>query len=612
MTAPARDDLPFDDLADFENADRGFIAALVPGVVRDEEGRVVHDGDAYGFLDGECPQTAHPSLWRQARLCARQGLYEVTEGVYQVRGLDLSNMTVVEGKHGVVVVDPLISAECAAAALALYREHRGPRPVTGLIYTHSHVDHFGGARGVLPHGSEGGLPVFAPEGFLEHAVSENVHAGNAMLRRAAFMHGQHLPKAPYGQIGTGLGTITSTGSVGLIAPTVDITRTGQEETVDGVRFVFQLTPGTEAPAEMNFLLRDQRALCVAENATHTLHNVLTLRGALVRDARVWARYLDETIDVFGDAYDVAFASHHWPTWGRENVVRFLGEQRDLYAYLHDQTLRLLNNGLTGPEIAEELRLPPDLENSWHARGYYGSVSHNVKAVYQRYMGWYDGNPAHLWEHPPVELARRYVEVAGGTEQALAKARTYADGGDLRFAATLLNHVVFADPSNTAAKEALAGVYDRLGHGAENGTWRNFYLTAALELREGPAGSDLDTAGSEIASALTVSMLLDSLAVRIDGPRAWNEHLTLDFVVIDEQRRHRVNLHNGALTHRSMPVHHTPKPHAGLTLILTRPELRGLLAGQGLAGIETDGDTELLARLLSYASEPDKAFPVVTP
>ncbi|WP_369260715.1 alkyl/aryl-sulfatase [Streptomyces sp. R35] len=612
MTAPARDDLPFDDLADFENADRGFIAALVPGVVRDEEGRVVYDGDAYAFLDGECPQTAHPSLWRQARLCARQGLYEVTEGVYQVRGLDLSNMTVVEGKYGVVVVDPLISAECAAAALALYREHRGPRPVTGLIYTHSHVDHFGGARGVLPHGSEGGLPVLAPEGFLEHAVSENVHAGNAMLRRAAFMYGQHLPKAPDGQIGTGLGTITSAGSVGLIAPTVDITRTGQEETVDGVRFVFQLTPGTEAPAEMNLLLRDQRALCVAENATHTLHNLLTLRGALVRDARVWARYLDETIDVFGDAYDVAFASHHWPTWGRENVVRFLGEQRDLYAYLHDQTLRLLNNGLTGPEIAEELRLPPDLENSWHARGYYGSVSHNVKAVYQRYMGWYDGNPAHLWEHPPVELARRYVEVAGGTEQALAKARTYADGGDLRFAATLLNHVVFADPSNTAAKEALAGVYDRLGHGAENGTWRNFYLTAALELREGPAGSDLDTAGSEIASALTVSMLLDSLAVRIDGPRAWNEHLTLDFVVIDEQRRHRVNLHHGALTHRSMPVHHTPKPHAGLTLILTRPELRGLLAGQGLAGIETDGDTELLARLLSYASEPDKAFPVVTP
>ncbi|WP_028799281.1 alkyl/aryl-sulfatase [Streptomyces sp. 142MFCol3.1] len=612
MTAPARDDLPFDDLTDFENADRGFIAALVPGVVRDADGGVVHDADAYAFLEDDCPDTAHPSLWRQARLCARQGLYEVTEGVYQVRGLDLSNMTLVEGSRGVIVIDPLISSECAAAALALYREHRGKRPVTGLIYTHSHVDHFGGARGVLPHGTEDGVPVLAPENFLEHAVSENVYAGNAMLRRATFVYGSRLPTGPRGQIGAGLGTITSTGTVGLVAPTVDITRTGQTEVVDGVRIVFQPTPGTEAPAEMNFLLSEQRALCMAENACHTLHNVVTLRGAPVRDARVWARYLDEAIDVFGDTYDVGFASHHWPTWGRDNVVRFLGEQRDLYAYLHDQTLRLLNEGLTGTEIAEELRLPPDLETAWHARGYYGSVSHNVKAVYQRYMGWYDGNPAHLWEHPPVGLARRYVDVAGGPEQTLAKARTYAEAGDLRFAATLLLHLVFADPENTTAKEELATVYERLGHGSENGPWRNIYLTGALELREGPAANEVDTSSTAMASALTVSMLLDSLAVRIDGPRAWNDHMTLDFVVIDEQRRHRVNLHHGALTHRGMPVHHTPKPHAGLTLILTRPELIGVLAGEGLAGIETDGDPDLLTRLLSYTSDPDRAFPIVTP
>lgn len=608
----AGEELPFEDLTDFEDADRGFIAALEPGVVRDPEGRVVHDADAYAFLAEDCPPTAHPSLWRQARLCARQGLYEVTEGVYQVRGLDLSNMTLVEGDQGVVVIDPLISAECAAAALALYREHRGPRPVTGLVYTHSHVDHFGGARGVLPHGSDSGVPVLAPRGFLENAVSENVFAGNAMLRRAVFMYGSPLPKGPRDQIGTGLGTTTSNGTVTLIAPNVDVTRTGQEEIVDGVRFVFQLTPGTEAPAEMNFLLRDRRALCVAENACHTLHNVLTLRGAPVRDARVWAHYLDETVDLFADTYDVAFASHHWPTWGRENVVRFLGEQRDLYAYLHDQTLRLLNNGLTGPEIAEELRLPPALERSWHARGYYGSLSHNVKAVYQRYMGWYDGNPAHLWEHPPAELAVRYVESMGGPAQTLVKARAYADGGDLRFAATLLNHLVFADPSHSAARETLAGVYERLGHGAENGTWRNFYLTAALELRRGETGTGIDAGGSELTSALTVSMLLDSLAVRIDGPRAWNEHLTLDLVVIDEQRRHRVNLHHGALTHRGMPLHHVPKPHAELTLTLTRPELLGVLEGRGLAGIETDGDPALLDRLLSYTTDPDPEFPVVTP
>lgn len=613
MDAPVRDELPFEDLTDFENADRGFIAALVPGVVRDGEGRVVYDGDAYGFLEDDCPGSAHPSLWRQARLCARQGLYEVTEGVYQVRGLDLSNMTVVEGERGVIVVDPLISVECAAAALALYREHRGQRAVTGLVYTHSHGDHFGGARGVLPHGAEEGVPILAPAGFLEHAVSENVYAGNAMTRRASFMYGDRLPKAPDGHIGAGLGTTTSTGTISLIPPNVDITHTGQEETVDGVRIVFQLTPGTEAPAEMNFLFPERRALCLAENATHNMHNILTLRGAVVRDARVWARYLDEAIDFFGDTYDVAFASHHWPTWGRDDVIRFLAEQRDLYAYMHDQTLRLLNNGLTGTEIAEEMRLPPALEQSWHARGYYGSLSHNVKAVYQRYMGWYDGNPAHLWEHPPVELARRYVDLAGGAEWALAKARAYADEGDLRFAATLLNHVVFAEPENTEAKETLAGVYDRLGQGSENGPWRNFYLTAAMELRKGAGHVTLDTATAEMASALTVSMLLDSLAVRIDGPRAWDDRLTLDLVVIDEQRRHRVNLHNGALTHRAMPVHHTPKPHAGLTLILTRAELLGVLAGGGLTGIETDGDPELLARLLSYASEPpDKAFPVVTP
>ncbi|MFC3573584.1 alkyl/aryl-sulfatase [Streptomyces yaanensis] len=614
MDAPPHDGLPpFEDRTDFENADRGFVAALVPGVVTAQDGRVVWDGDAYRFLDEDCPDTADPSLWRQSQLCARQGLYEVTEGVYQVRGLDLANMTLVEGRGGVIVVDPLISAECSAAALALYRHHRGERAVTGLIYTHSHVDHFGGALGVLPREEEAAVPILAPVGFLEHAVSENVFAGPAVARRAGFVFGVRLPKAPHGQIGTGLGTIRSTGTVTLVPPTVEITHTGQTETVDGVRIVFQLTPNTEAPAEMNFLFPEQRALCLAENVTHTLHNVLTLRGALVRDARVWSRYLDEAIDFFGDAYDVAFASHHWPTWGHDNVVRLLAEQRDLYAYLHDQTLRLLNSGLTGPEIAEELRLPPALEGAWHARGYYGSLNHNVKAVYQRYMGWYDGNPAHLWEHPPAELAQRYVEVAGGPEAALTAARRYADAGDLRFAATLLNHLVFADPDHEAAREALAGVYERLGHGAENAPWRNIYLTGALELREGAGGTAVATDTAGMTSALTVSMLLDSLAVRVDGPRAAREpRLIIDLVVIDEGRRHRINLEHGALTHRSLPLHRTPKPHAGLTLTLTRPELFGLLSGKGLAGIETDGDRGLLKRLFSYVTQPDRDFPIVTP
>ena len=603
--------LPFEDTTDFENADRGFLGALSPAVLKAADGRVIWDNDAYDFLKADCPDTAHPSLWRQGQLCAKQGLFEVTEGIYQVRGLDLSNMTLVEGDTGVVVIDPLISAECAAAALALYREHRGERPVTGLIYTHSHGDHFGGARGVLPKG-HAPVPVIAPEGFLEHAVSENVYAGNAMTRRAMFMYGDRLPKAPDGQIGAGLGMTTSTGTITLIPPTVDITRTGQEETVDGVRIVFQLTPGTEAPSEMNFLFPDRRALCLAENATHNMHNILTLRGAVVRDARIWSRYLDEAIEFFGDSMDVAFASHHWPTWGRDNITALLSEQRDLYAYMHDQTLRMLNAGLTGPEIAEEIQLPPALEGAWHARGYYGSLSHNVKAVYQRYLGWFDGNPAHLWEHPPVELAKRYVDLAGGPDAALAKAVGYIEDEDLRFAATLLNHLVFADPDNGQAREQLAGVYDRLGHGSENGTWRNFYLMAAVELRGGPGTVALDTTNPEMVMALTVEQLLDSVAVRIDGPRAWHESLVVDLALTDQQHRHRLILRNGALTHRAKPLAEAHREPAALTLTLTKPQLLGVLAGRGLDGVTVEGDPALLVRLFSYVAEPDTSFPIVTP
>ncbi|MEU3833477.1 alkyl/aryl-sulfatase [Streptomyces microflavus] len=613
--------LPFDDTTDFANADRGFVTALEPAVITADDGRVIWDNDGYAFLDAECPETAHPSLWRQAQLCARQGLYEVTEGIYQVRGLDLSNMTVVEGERGIVVIDPLLSAETAAAALALYRGHRGDRPVTALIYTHSHADHFGGARGVLPRGTEDGVPILAPAGFLEHAVSENVYAGNAMTRRAMYMYADRLAKAPDGQIGAGLGMTTSTGTMTLIPPTVDITHTGQEEVLDGVRIVFQLTPGTEAPAEMNFFFPDHRALCLAENATHNMHNILTLRGAVVRDARVWSRYLDEAADLFGDAADVAFASHHWPTWGRENVRDFLATQRDLYAYLHDQTLRLLNAGLTGPEIAEAIELPPALEKCWHIRGYYGSLSHNVKAVYQRYLGWFDGNPAHLWEHPPVESAERYVECMGGADAVVAKARDYAEAGDPRFAATLLNHVVFADASHAAARSELAGVYRRLGRGAENGTWRNFYLMGAKELDEGAGTIVLDAANPEMAMALTVEQLIDSLAVRVDGPRAWDRELVIDLVVTAPARsRHRLTLHNGALTHRRTGRADQvdgvdragSRAPAGLTLTLTKPQLLSVLVGGGLDGIEQSGDASLLGDLFAVLAEPDKSFPIVTP
>ncbi|MET9215321.1 MULTISPECIES: alkyl/aryl-sulfatase [unclassified Nocardia] len=601
----------FGNTTDFDNANRGLIDKLDPPVITAADGRVVWDLGAYDFLDGPCPPTADPSLWRQGQLCNIQGLFEVTEGIYQVRNFDLSNMTIVEGETGVIVIDPLISAETAAAGLAIYRKHRGDRPVTGLIYTHSHADHFGGARGVVPEGHPE-VPVIAPEGFLEHAVSENVYAGNAMTRRAIFMYGTGLDKAPDGQLGCGLGMTTSTGTVTMIPPTLDITRTGQEEVVDGVRIVFQLTPGTEAPAEMNFLFPDRRALCMAENATHNMHNVLTLRGAVVRDSRIWSSYLDEAIALFADKADVAFASHHWPTWGADNWTAWLAGQRDMYAYLHDQTLRLLNQGLNGPEIAEILTFPPGLDGLWANRGYYGSLSHNVKAIYQRYLGWFDGNPAHLWEHTEVEQAKRYVADYGGVDAVVAKGRTYAAEGDHRFAATLLNHAVFADPGNTAAKEALAEVYQTLGYGSENGTWRNFFLVGATELRNGPTPVSLDTTDPQMMAALTIDMIIDSIAIRINGLRAAESDFALDLNLTDSGAVTRLTMSNGALTHRTASGHAPLRGPADLTLTLTKTQLLLGLGGQGFDGVTMDGDQAVLKTLVGLIETPDPRFPIVTP
>ena len=599
--------LDFEDRTDFENAARGFVATLDPVTFSNAEGRVVFDLVPYDFLSGDRVETVHPSLWRQAQLCVTNGLFEVTDGIYQVRGFDLSNMTLVEGDTGVIVIDPLISAECAAAAIQLYREHRGDKPVTGVIYTHSHGDHFGGVLGVLPEG-RGEVPIIAPEGFMEHAVSENVYAGTAMTRRASYMYGDVVGPGPRGQVSTGLGIRTSEGAIGLIPPSVDITHTGQEETVDGVRIVFQITPGTEAPAEMNFLFPDHRALCMAENATHNLHNLLTLRGALVRDPRIWSRYLDEAIELFSGDSDVAFASHHWPTWGTANIVKFLTEQRDLYAYLHDQTLRMLNSGSTGIEIAEDFQLPSVLDDAWHARGYYGSVSHNVKAIYQRYLGWFDGHPSSLWAHPPVAAARRYAEAFGGIDQLLQKGQDFAARGDLRFAAELLKHAVFADPDHPGVKEALADVLEQLGFGSENATWRSFYLSGAYELRHGPSAPALDP-GAGMAAALTVDQLFDTLAIRVDGPRAASDSFAIQWTFTDTGEIVRLTLSNGALIQT-----HNPKTSIDpdLELSLTKQQLLGLMAGHGLDGIDHHGDADVLGRLLALLDTPDRGFPIVTP
>jgi alkyl sulfatase BDS1-like metallo-beta-lactamase superfamily hydrolase len=614
--AAVRMRLPFSNSEDFDDARRGLVGTLTDGVIQATNGRVVWDADAYGFLDADCPDTVNPSLWRQGQLVSMHGLFEVAEGIYQVRGLDLSNMTIVEGDKGVLVIDPLISTECAAAALDLYRRHRGDRPVTGLLYTHSHVDHFGGARGVVLEQdvTSGRVPVFAPIGFLEHAISENVYAGGAMTRRATYMYGALLPKGPMGQVGAGLGQTTSTGTVTLIPPTVDIVRSGQEETVDGIHMVFQLTPGTEAPAEMNFLFPERRALCMAENVTHNLHNVLTLRGAVVRDPHVWARYLDEAIELFGDKTDALFAQHHWPRWGGERIADLLSKQRDLYGYIHDQALRLLNKGFVGSEIAEQLELPPTLEREWHCHGYYGSLNHNLKAVYQRYLGWFDGNPAHLWPHPPQEAAERYVALAGGGDALLAHAREAYDRGDFRWVAEVVNHLVFADPDNAEAKELEARAFEQLAYGAENGTWRNFFLMGAHELRNGPSGT-ATTIPTDFVTSLSSEQLFDSIAIQIDGPRAGEREITLHWCFTDTGEEHALTLRNGVLTHRPG----APRSGADATVNVTRAAVNDIFTGKAQledvlasGALSIDGDQSKLGELLGLLDPPDPRFAIVTP
>ena len=604
--------LPFGDTRDFADADRGFIAKQDPCVITAADGRVVWDNDVYAFLTGDAPTSVHPSLWRQSTLVAKQGLYEVVPGIYQIRGFDLSNMTVIEGDTGIIVIDPLVSTEVAAAALALYRQHRGDRAVRAVIYTHSHVDHFGGVLGVTSQEDvdAGRVVVIAPEGFTEHAVQENVYAGTAMARRAGYMYGAALDRGPQGQVGCGLGQTPSTGEVAIIVPTLDIRETGEKHTVDGVEIEFQMAPGTEAPAEMHFYFPRFRALCMAENATHNLHNLLTLRGALVRDPHGWAGYLTEAIDTFADRADVVFASHHWPTWGKEQIVEFLSLQRDLYAYLHDQTLRQLNQGYTGIEIAETFAMPPALERAWHAHGYYGSVSHNVKAVYQRYMGWFDGNPARLWPHPPEAIGPRYVAAMGGLDRVVELAKAAFDEGDFRWAATLLDHAVFTDENHGAARQLYADTLEQLAYGSETATWRNFFLAGATELRDGNFGTPTQAASPSMMGQLTPEQMFDVLAISVNGPRAWDLELAID-VTFGGQDNYRLTLRNGVLVYRKVPADEATA-HATLRLD-SKLRLISLLGGDvDSPGLQITGDAAALESLTSVLDRPDPAFNIVTP
>ncbi|MGW1676195.1 alkyl/aryl-sulfatase [Saccharopolyspora sp. NPDC002376] len=612
-------ELNWADASDHANATRGLIDKLDPCVIRDAADRVVWDNDRWGFLEQDCPEVVNRSLWRQSRLNALQGLFEVVPGIYQVRGLDISNMTLVEGERGVIVIDPLTSMECAAAGLALYRRNRGDRPVTAVVYTHSHADHFGGAPGVTTAEdvAAGRVPVIAPSGFMEN-VGENAFVGPAMRCRAVYMYGSSLPAGQEGMVGFGVAQGISTGTVGLIPPTVTVTETGQEMVFDGVRFVFQLTPDAEAPSEMNFYFPDHRALLVADNVVRTQHNLGTLRGALVRDAHAWANYLTETIRLFGENAEALIGSHNWPTWGRAELLRLLSEQRDAYSYIHDQSVRLMNQGLTAAEIAEELsELPGDLGRAWHLRGYYGSLSHNTKAVYQRYMGWFDGNPAHLWPHPPVEAGRRYVEFMGGADTTVEKAHACFDVGDYRWVAEVLNHVVFAYPDHAEARRLQARTFEKLAYGAENGTWRNFYLTGAQELRTMARESVMQKWGlSENLHqlvGLSNQQIFQAMAVRLNGPRAAAHRLLLRWEFTDSGEVWTLLMANGVLTPMLGDAPGGEAPH--LTLRLTRTELNRVLARHTTFGdstMELEGDITALTTLYDLLETPPGSFAIATP
>ena len=629
--ASVRERLPFEDRTDFELAERGRLASGSPRQIPGAGGGVTWDLDAWSFLDGDAPDTVNPSLWRQSRLCAVEGLFEVVDGIYQVRGFDLSNVTFVRGDTGWIVVDPLTSAETARAALELVNSELGERPVTAAIYTHSHVDHFAGVRGVVTEDdvASGRVRIIAPAGFLEAAISENVIAGNVMTRRATYMYGILLPRGPQGLVGSGLGQTTPLGTFGLIAPTELISATGTELTVDGVRIEFQITPGTEAPAEMNFLFPDHRALCMAENCTATFHNVYTPRGAQIRDALAWSTYLHESIGLFAGRADVSFASHHWPRWGADAMRHHLGRQRDLYRYLHDQTMRLANHGLTPLEIAEELRLPASLGDEFFNRDYYGTLSHNVKAVYQRYLGWFDGNPAHLHPLPPVDAGERYVEFMGGADELLRRARESFDSGDYRWVAQVVDHLVFADPDNMAARALQADALEQLGYQAESGPWRSFYLTAAQELRNGPPPVVVHSAEKpDVMAAMTVEMLLQFIGVRLDGPAADGVEMAMTFEVRDASpdggaggpgEVHAVGVTNGALHHAAGGPHPDAEvtvscTHAGLVAAITSGRLEQLADPSTDAGRDAtvDGDAEVLARLSDLLDAFELFFPIVTP
>jgi alkyl sulfatase BDS1-like metallo-beta-lactamase superfamily hydrolase len=623
MTRDMNSRLPLDlsdDREENELARRGLIASDPALDIRGPDNKLAWDMKRYDFLAGNvsAPDTVHPALWRHAQRNAVHGLFKIAGGIYQVRGYDLSHITFIEGKTGYIVVDPLVSVETSRAALDLFYRHLPKRPVTAVIYTHSHVDHWGGVKGVVSEEEvkAGKVRILAPEGMTKEVISENLMVGNAMKRRAMYMFGSLLPKSPQGQVDAGIGKAASSGTVSYIPPTEEITKPVQEVVIDGVKFVFQQVPQTEAPVEMNFYLPESKALCVAENATASLHNLLTPRGAQVRDGHAWYRAIDETIDLFGDQAEVFFTTHLWPRWGNAKIRDYLQKQRDLYKYIHDQTVRLMNQGYTMTECAEMIRLPRSLAGEWYNRDFYGTVNFNVKAVYQRYLGWFDANPAHLHPLPPAEAARKYVEFMGGPEAVLAKAKESLKKGDYRWAAQVVNHVVFVQPRNREARELQADALEQLGYQSESPVWRNFYLTGARELRFGiDKNIPVQEPGGDILRGMPMELYFDLIAVRVDGQKAADKRIVVNWVLTDMNETYTLTLANGVLNQKKG----RPATNADATVTLTRSVFDAIIAkeatftGRIFAGdIQLQGSLLKFREMMSCIDEFDLWFNIVTP
>jgi alkyl sulfatase BDS1-like metallo-beta-lactamase superfamily hydrolase len=615
VNAQFANELQLDDPQAFEEAKRGFIARP-EGQILGANGAVLIDFDAFKFVAGQAPDTVNPSLWRQAILNAQIGLFKVTEGVYQLRGFDIANITLIEGKTGWIVVDALTARETAAAAMAFARKHLGNKPVTAIVFTHSHVDHFGGALGVASaqEVAERKIPVIASEGFMEEATSENILVGTAMGRRSMYQFGKNLDRSAKGLVDTGLGKSVAYGSVGILAPTQLIQQPTQALTLDGVRFVFHNVPGAEAPAEMTFSLPDKKLYGGAENVSQTMHNLLPVRGAKVRDALRWSTYMQEALDQMADA-EIYVGQHNWPIWGNARITEFMTQHRDVYKYTHDQTVRLANAGFTPREIADRVKLPPSLSRYPGSRGYYGDLRHNVKAVYQFYLGAYDGNPANLNPLPPQASAPKYLELIGGVDKAVAAAQIAYDKGDYRWAAELLNHAVLGAPDHKAAKALLARTYDQMGYMSEAATWRNSYLTAAAELRGGAPTQGVDR--SMLVDMLTQTPLerfFEAMAASLDGPAAEGKNLKINLVFSDKKISYVLWIENAVLHFKKS----TPIPDAQATLTLTHPMFVKMMTGTvGVKDTLLSDDLQIggskvdLLRFLSLLDKAPGNFAIVT-